>query len=63
MLNADGWRTDFGRPWTRGTVREVLTNEKYIGNNLFNRRSGKLKSRQRKTPNTNGYEKKALFHQ
>jgi DNA invertase Pin-like site-specific DNA recombinase len=33
-LNAQGLLTDFGRVWTRGTVHEVLTNEKYIGNNV-----------------------------
>lgn len=37
--------TDLGRPWTRDTVQEVLTNEKYIGNNVFNRKSFKLKRR------------------
>jgi len=35
--------TDMGRPWSRATVREVLTNEKYIGNNVYNRVSFKLK--------------------
>ncbi|MDD2968627.1 MAG: recombinase family protein [Lachnospiraceae bacterium] len=60
-LNAEGWLTDFGRPWTRGTVREVLTNEKYIGNNLFNRRSGKLKSRQKKNPESEWVRKKEAF--
>ena len=43
ILNAQGILTDLGRPWTRGTVREILTNEKYIGNNVYNRRSFKLK--------------------
>lgn len=61
MLNADGWRTDFGRLWTRGTVHEVLTNEKYIGNNLFNRRSGKLKSRQKKNPEDEWVRKEGAF--
>lgn len=42
-LNAQGIPTDLGRDWTRGTVREVLSNEKYIGNNVYNRRSFKLK--------------------
>ena len=42
-LNAQGTLTDLGRGWTRATVREVLSNEKYIGNNIFNRRSFKLK--------------------
>jgi DNA invertase Pin-like site-specific DNA recombinase len=43
LLNQRGVRTDFGRAWTRGTVHEVLTNEKYIGNNLYHRTSFKLK--------------------
>lgn len=41
-LNAKGILTDFGRPWTSATVHQVLTNEKYIGNNLYNRTSAKL---------------------
>ncbi len=44
-LNQRGVLTDLDRPWTRGTVHEVLTNEKYIGNNVFNRVSFKLKMR------------------
>lgn len=43
ILNARSILTDLGRPWTSGTVHEVLTNEKYIGNNVYNRRSFKLK--------------------
>ncbi len=45
MLNQRGVLKDLERPWTRGTVHEVLTNEKYIGNNVFNRTSFKLKKR------------------
>jgi DNA invertase Pin-like site-specific DNA recombinase len=44
-LNAEGWLTDLGRPWTRGVVHQILTNEKYIGNNVYNRISYKLKAR------------------
>lgn len=44
-LNAEGVLTDNGRPWTRGVVHQVLTNEKYIGNNVYNRRSHKLKAK------------------
>ncbi len=44
-LNAEGHATDFGRPWTRGTVHQVLTAEKYIGNNVYNRISFKLRKR------------------
>ena len=35
--------TDLGRPWTRGSVHQILINEKYIGNNVWNRASFKLK--------------------
>lgn len=50
-LNARGVQTDWGRPWNRSTVHEVLTNEKYIGNNVYNRISFKLKkTRVRNTP-------------
>lgn len=42
-LNVQGVVTDFGRAWTRGTVHQVLTNEKYIGNNVYHRTSFKLK--------------------
>ncbi|PKM45021.1 MAG: recombinase family protein, partial [Firmicutes bacterium HGW-Firmicutes-6] len=42
-LNSTGIRTDLDRAWTRSTVSEVLTNEKYIGNNIYNRISFKLK--------------------
>jgi len=42
-LNGMRMRTDLGREWTRATVHEVLTNEKYVGNNVYNRVSFKLK--------------------
>ena len=45
VLNERGIRTDLGRIWTRGTVHQILTNEKYIGNNLYNRISFKLKKK------------------
>jgi DNA invertase Pin-like site-specific DNA recombinase len=44
LLNSEGLLTDQGRAWTRGTVHQVLTNEKYIGNNVYNRVSYKLKT-------------------
>ena len=43
LLNEEGRRTDVGEPWTRGMVRQILVNEKYIGNNVYNRVSFKLK--------------------
>ena len=45
LLNERGIVTDLGRPWSRGSVHQVLTNEKYIGNNIYNRRSFKLKKK------------------
>ena len=50
LLNERGIKTDLGRPWTRGTVHQVLTNEKYIGNNVYNRHSYKLKKRHKNNP-------------
>jgi DNA invertase Pin-like site-specific DNA recombinase len=37
QLNREGLKSDLGRPWTRGTVHQILSNEKYIGNNVYNR--------------------------
>lgn len=45
LMNQRGITTDWDRIWTRGTVHQILTNEKYIGNNIFNRTSFKLKKR------------------
>jgi hypothetical protein len=44
-LNAQGLVTDLGRPWTRGSVHQILSNEKYIGHNVYNRTSFKLKKK------------------
>jgi DNA invertase Pin-like site-specific DNA recombinase len=44
-LNQRGIATHLNRPWTRGTVHQVLINEKYIGNNVWNRGSFKLKQK------------------
>lgn len=46
-LNAKSILTDLGRAWTSGTVHQVLTNEKYIGNNVYNRTSAKLTAKRR----------------
>ena len=52
-LNERRIPTDFGRPWTRATVHQVLINEKYIGNNVWNRSSFKLKKKHvRNSPDT-----------
>ncbi|MFI4941401.1 MAG: recombinase family protein, partial [Burkholderiales bacterium] len=36
-LNGMNVLTDLGRAWTRATVHQVLINEKYVGNNVYNR--------------------------
>lgn len=42
-LNSRNITTNLDRPWTGATVHQVLTNEKYIGNNVYNRQSFKLR--------------------
>jgi DNA invertase Pin-like site-specific DNA recombinase len=49
-LNGRGALGEHGRPWTRATVHQVLTNPKYIGANIYNRRSFKLKHKRVKNP-------------
>lgn len=52
-LNRRGIKTDLGRPWTRGTVHQLLINEKYVGDNVWNRQSFKLKQKRvRNDPDT-----------
>jgi DNA invertase Pin-like site-specific DNA recombinase len=50
LLNEQGLLTDFQRSWTRGTVHEVLTNEKYLGHNVYHRTSCKLKQKHVENP-------------
>jgi DNA invertase Pin-like site-specific DNA recombinase len=50
LLNERGIRTDLGLAWTRGTVRQILSNPKYAGANVYNRRSFKLKRKLVKNP-------------
>lgn len=44
-LNTKGIKTDLDREWTASVVHQLLSNEKYIGNNIWNRSSFKLKKR------------------
>ncbi|CAN5521135.1 recombinase family protein [soil metagenome] len=44
LLNGREVMTDLNRPWTRGSIHQLLINEKYIGNNVWGRTSFKLKS-------------------
>lgn len=49
-LNAQGIFSDLDRPWTRSTIRQILTNPKYVGSNVYNRRSFKLKMKRLLNP-------------
>lgn len=42
QLNDEGVAFRDGRHWNKGTIRKLLTNEKYAGHNVFNRVSRKL---------------------
>ncbi|MCO5120017.1 MAG: recombinase family protein [Burkholderiaceae bacterium] len=42
-LKAAGIHADLNRNWTRAAVHEILINEKYIGTNVYNRASFKLR--------------------
>ncbi|MER8376252.1 recombinase family protein [Mesorhizobium sp. M1406] len=44
-LNAKGVVTDLNRSWKRESIHQILSNEKYVGNNVWNRESFKLKQR------------------
>lgn len=45
VLNKKGIHSDMGRDWSTSAIRQLLTNEKYIGHNIWNRQSFKLKQR------------------
>ncbi len=50
VLNERGILGEAGRPWTRAMIHQILTNEKYIGNNVYNRISFKLKKKRVHNP-------------
>jgi DNA invertase Pin-like site-specific DNA recombinase len=45
-LNKRRIKNGFGRPWTRTSIKSILRNEKYIGNNVWNCTTAKLRSLQ-----------------
>jgi DNA invertase Pin-like site-specific DNA recombinase len=49
-LNKQGLLNDCGRPWTRDRISEILTNPKYAGANVTNRKSFKLKMKVVRNP-------------
>lgn len=61
ILNARGVKTDIGRQWTRGVVHEVLTNEKYIGHNIYHKTAYKLKRKRITNPREMWIQKEDAF--
>ena len=49
-LNTEGVPADLGQSWSKGRIRQILTNEKYIGHNVYNRTSFKLKAKRVSNP-------------
>lgn len=45
ILNNEGIANEHGLPWSRAGIHQILTNEKYIGNNVYNRVSFKLRQK------------------
>lgn len=50
LLNREGKHTDRGTVWTRGTVHQILINDKYVGDNVWNRTSFKLRGERVRNP-------------
>lgn len=61
LLNNKNTENKFEFKWTKGRVLQVLTNEKYIGNNVFNRTSFKLKKKHVKNPKEEWIRKNNAF--
>jgi DNA invertase Pin-like site-specific DNA recombinase len=60
-LNGRGILSGTGRAWTRGLVHQILINPKYIGANVYNRRSFKLKQRRVVNPEAMWVRKDGAF--
>jgi DNA invertase Pin-like site-specific DNA recombinase len=61
MLNNRGVRSESGRPWSRCCVHQILANPKYIGSNVYNRRSTKLHQRVVRNPIDTWIRRDAAF--
>ena len=60
-LNAQGVPNVSGRAWTSISVRELLANEKYVGNCVYNRTSKKLSTKWRRNPKKEWVRKIGAF--
>src|SRR4051794_19124459 len=45
VLNQKCFSNEMGRPWRYRTVHQILTNDKYVGDNVYNRVSFKLRKK------------------
>lgn len=61
FLDSTGVICQPGRRWSRDVVHQILTNPKYIGTNMFNKRSWKLKQKRVKNPPDQWVFKDAAF--
>ena len=60
-LNSEGLTNQFGRPWTRWLIHDLLLNENYIGNSVYNRRSLRLGTKPKRNPESTWVRKDAAF--
>jgi hypothetical protein len=61
ILKKNGVKTGWGHRWSRALVHDVLTNEKYIGSNVFNRTSVKLQTKRVHNPSNLWIKKPGAF--
>jgi DNA invertase Pin-like site-specific DNA recombinase len=61
ILKENGVTTEFGHRWSRCLVHDVLTNEKYIGSNVYNRTSVKLQTKRVFNPPNTWIKKPGAF--
>ncbi|UWU66214.1 recombinase family protein [Bradyrhizobium sp. NC92] len=50
LLNNEQVPNHRGKPWSEGMIRNILSNEAYIGNSVYNRKSFRLKQVMKKNP-------------
>ena len=61
QLNEDGIPNAEGRTWTGVAVKEMLSNEKYVGSSLYNRTSKKLNAKCVRNPTSEWISTKKAF--
>lgn len=61
ILNEKGILSQHGRPWIRGHISRMLTNERYIGTAIFNRVSEKFRRRRKNNSPDNWVRRENAF--